>query len=454
MIVPFISSLFACMGVCPPGEAPGIVVVAGGDLQPVTFSSSTGMDHQLSYDAARLALWFDPARTLPALPLTTFQATGQIVHGDLNGDAFIDGTDFKIFVAVVLGVNTDPIVIAQADFDESGVADVADAPLFVDALLAPAGSPQNTVITLYAEGLTVSTDLCDTPVDLLADPESDGTFALADTAQLTVADLTISPQAGGLGTPVTITLTPAIAPLVFDATTTASWTGVFQPVVGNPSQSFTITFDANQFQEASSSQATVVLGVGSFLSLPDLSTIDGLGSLEGSLTLEVGGISLKQPHTFTPATDAITWESILYPDGPGGLDPPELGGEVASLNPWWIALFGMAVPSDGEMLIADGFHHAVVLRAEESPSGVTIAPATVSVNLVSFNQAGVEIDRVADLVLEQPPDDGDPAHIVYHNDLSRPVILVDLDLNKSLYPNVTLLKIEVDGSVVVAPSTN
>ena len=83
-------SLSACLVVCPPGEAPGTVVVVGGDLQPVFLSLPAGIDYQLCYEAARLALWFDAARTGPAPPLTLFQTSSQIAHGDLSGDARID----------------------------------------------------------------------------------------------------------------------------------------------------------------------------------------------------------------------------------------------------------------------------------------------------------------------------------------------------------------------------
>ena len=247
MVVPLALSLLASLGACPPAQEPGTVVVVGGVLQPIVFSLPGGIDYQLSYDTARLALWFDLGQTQPAPPLTTFQTPSQIVHGDLTADARIDGDDIQTFVDVLLGVNIDPTLIAQADFDGSGLADMpdllrfvaallgrprngdinrdvlvdggdiqpfvqafmapalfpdadladldfsstvdlADVPLFVSALLAGTQTT-NTTITLYAEGLVASTDLCDTPVDLLTDPQGTGLFALADTAQVTVAEL-------------------------------------------------------------------------------------------------------------------------------------------------------------------------------------------------------------------------------------------------------------------------
>lgn len=446
MFTSLLVSLLVCLGVCPPGEAPGIVVVVGGDLRPVTFSLPTSIDYQLSYDAARLALWLDPAQTLPAPPLTTFQSPGQIVHGDLNGDALVDGADFKIFVAVVLGVNTDPIVIAQADFDESGVADVSDAPLFVDALLAP-GSSQNTGVILYAEGLTASTDLCDTSVDLLTDPQGTGSFALADTAQVTVAELTISPQTGGLGTQVTITLTPAIAPLIFDANTTATWTGVFQPMVGTPSNSFQFQYDASQFNEQGPGQAIIVVGDGTVTNAPDLATVLGPGSIVGTVTVPLAGLSVEGSFTFNPSP-AGTWQEIDYLDSAISTGPPVLGSEPTTLEVMVLSIEDdPANQSEFTLLHAYGFHYAAVVRIEENPTTIANAPTTLAVDLVTLDPAGVEVDRFANLTLTRVAgDDGDPANLVYHNDLTVPIILVDFPLNQAAFPNVILMEMPTGGS--------
>lgn len=453
MVVPLTISLLAGLGACPPGEAPGIVVVVGGDLQPVTFPLPTGIDYQLSYDAARLALWFDPAQTLPALPLTTFQSTGQvvIVHGDLNGDGSIDGTDFKIFVAVVLGVNTNPIVIAQADFDESGVADVSDAPLFVDALLAP-GSSQNTGIILYAEGLTASTDLCDTQVDLLTDPQGAGTFALADTAQLTVADLTINPQTGGLGTPVTITLAPAIAPLVFDAATTATWAGAYQPIVGLPSAPFTITYSASEFRESSVNEAVLIVGDGTTVgACPETQHSPG-GTLVGNILIDLGSLSLTLPLSFTPNTSG-DFHTLLYPEDETGLLP-----DTPDIGPVADPLFAIHVlPGETSGLFLEtpgGFHYAYAVTVVEDSITSSVAPASITVTLISADSMGNEVDRLEGLILSPLLNDGDPATITYSSDRDTAIVLVDAPVVKEDFPLISILQIAILGQVFVVPCTN
>lgn len=149
---------------------------------PIELSAPGGIDYQLSYDPARLTLWFDPQQTQPAPPDTTFQSPSpQIDHGDMNGDAKIDGADIQTFVEVLLGLETDPILIAQADFDESGTVDLADVPPFVVALLV--GSPTGDV---NRDGSVDGTDIQPFVNVLLGeyDPEADldssGVVDLAD----------------------------------------------------------------------------------------------------------------------------------------------------------------------------------------------------------------------------------------------------------------------------------
>jgi hypothetical protein len=58
-------------------------------------------------------------------------------HGDLDTDGDTDMVDASLFVAVLLGSDTDPAHIAAADLDCSGVVDGLDIQPFVDLLLTP-----------------------------------------------------------------------------------------------------------------------------------------------------------------------------------------------------------------------------------------------------------------------------------------------------------------------------
>jgi hypothetical protein len=64
----------------------------------------------------------------------TFRQPGD---GDMNGDGVVDLGDMDLFVAVLLGQDTDWCRISSADLDHSGSADGLDIQLFVNLLLAP-----------------------------------------------------------------------------------------------------------------------------------------------------------------------------------------------------------------------------------------------------------------------------------------------------------------------------
>jgi hypothetical protein len=55
--------------------------------------------------------------------------------GDLDADGDVDAADISVFVAVLLGLDTDPQHMTGADLDLSGVADGQDVEPFVNALL-------------------------------------------------------------------------------------------------------------------------------------------------------------------------------------------------------------------------------------------------------------------------------------------------------------------------------
>lgn len=429
--------LIACLG---QGD-PGTIAVVNGDLAVVTFELAGGTQYQVDYPAQLENVWLDRAMTTPAAPLTTYTARSL---GDFNGDDVLNGLDIDGFQTVLVNGPFNP----EADFDNNGVLDINDIPGFVEAVLAP--YPADGVI-LYVQGLMASTALGDAAIDLYT-----GTpFILTDTELVTVVDVTISPLSGPVGAPITITMTPAIAPLAFDANTTARWNGIFQPTIGAPSAPFIIRYSAAQFRESSSSEAVLFVGDGTVINTPDLASHEGPGTTEGAITLDFGGPTLARPLDFAPELDAAKWEWIDYPDGPGGLDAPQLGGEPSQLNPWMLGFLQIPDPPEASMLNANGFHHAVVVRIEQNATTIADSPETVSVDLVSFDQGQVELDRVENLSLGKVPgDDGDPLHIVYHNDLYHPVILVDVQLNKENYPNIVLLKIEQGGTAVIIPATN
>lgn len=57
--------------------------------------------------------------------------------GDIDGNGVLDSNDVDVFVAVLLGLETDPYRVAAADIDLSGAADGQDVQPFITLLLAP-----------------------------------------------------------------------------------------------------------------------------------------------------------------------------------------------------------------------------------------------------------------------------------------------------------------------------
>ncbi len=70
------------------------------------------------------------------LPKTFTVAGGGVPAGDINEDCVVDGADVSIFVAVLLGQDTDPTHVANADLDGSGAPTGLDLQVFV-GIVAP-----------------------------------------------------------------------------------------------------------------------------------------------------------------------------------------------------------------------------------------------------------------------------------------------------------------------------
>lgn len=144
---------------------------------------------------------------------------------------------------------------------------------------------------------------------------------------------------------------------------------------------------------------------------------------------------------------------MIYPDGVGGIDAPELGSEPANLP---IYLLSMAPdpfsPTEEHLNAASSMHLSALLRIDENTGSIAAAPPTVLVDLITYSAVGVETDRVENVLLTQIAGDGDPSKITYGSDLAIPILLVDHTINKAAFPGFVLLIADVDGSAVIAPS--
>jgi hypothetical protein len=188
-----------------------------------------------------------------------------------------------------------------------------------------------------------------------------------------VAEVTISPGSGGLGTPITIDLEPAIAPLAFDCLSTVVWEGVYQPPTDPATDPFKVSYAADQVCNNGLGTADIYVGDGTVANLPSVAELAGLGSLEGSLTLNLPGATLERSYSFIPQTDVGTFEAVDYPDGAGGYAAPALGGELASLLVMSLSATPQPLNPPENLLryVGDTFHVATVVRVE---SDATTSP--------------------------------------------------------------------------------
>ncbi|MBX3358352.1 MAG: hypothetical protein KF745_07980 [Phycisphaeraceae bacterium] len=341
----------------------------------------------------------------------------------------------------VLGSPTCP-----PDYDNNGLVEPADIAAFIQAWTNSLN--QGTLEADYDHNGVVE------PVDISVFVAQWNALVNAGGCPPSIT-LSVSPTSGSIGTPITLSLSPANAPNAFDSNSTASWTGRYVPTVGSPTSVFTVSFSSADVQETSGSQAVILLGSGT-CSLPTGIENLGPGIFDGVITANLtGGATPASAVTISCETDAATWESVHYPDGPGGLGSPTIGGALTSPP---IMRLGVTHPDPqhpaaATLMGSNAFHLAAVLRISENAASATSAPSTVSVDLVTYDSSGAETDRYRGLVLNKILSDGDPSHITYSNDLLKPIIIVDTAIDRSAYPNFVLLRGTSGGSAVVVPGT-
>ncbi len=421
------------------GGDPGLIVVVGEAPIPVQFSLASGIQCKFTYPG-NVALWSSPLRTSSIASGAVFTSGSGSVFGDANGDAQVRLDDL-IFIHNRLGT-TD----AASDLNSSGSVDQNDLVLCRQAL----GSGPDRV-TVYVEGLSPSTALCDVPIQLLTDPDQDGTFTLAEARGSTVVAISISPTSGGLGTPVSITIQPALAPLAFNSLTKAAWRGVYQPSSGSATPTFDIEFSPSEFGESDGGSAVILVGSGTARNLPAIQDYPSVGTLDGTLLLEVSGVPLRRHFSFTLEGGGAIWETVDYPNSGLTSGPPALGGEPDVL-PLLQYGYDPAPPTDEDLQHSYLFHLAAVLRVPENSATIASAPDHLMVDIVTFDSVGVELDRRHGVKLNRVDDDADPANITYSSHTVRPILLVDVPIDPASYSSVTVLYVEGDGWALILPS--
>ncbi|HUU84878.1 MAG TPA: hypothetical protein VM243_15370 [Phycisphaerae bacterium] len=365
---------------------------------------------------------------------------------DLDGDNDVDLVDFARFQVLFSGATTTSPECDSADLDDDADVDLGDFGIFQTVFGASQQGPP-VAITVFVEGLTVSTALGDAVITVLVDPDGDDVFEPEATQPITVAIIDLSPTSGPMGAEITVALQPALCPIAFDSTTTAEWTGVFDPLSGPPSPGFTTTYGADQVHESGVGSATLIAGDGTTPNPPDPTSVLLPGTFSGTLTFDFSGAMVGKVFGFTPTAAPAVFESIAYLDSSVSSGPPVLDGEPADLPIILFSILPDPVPQQSSLLVAYWAHLAIVARVDENPSTLAYGPASFDVDVVTYDETGAELDRRGEIQLTSVSgDDGDPDYITYHSDLSTPLILVDVAVDPLAYPDVILLRADAGGT--------
>jgi hypothetical protein len=244
-------------------------------------------------------------------------------------------------------------------------------------------------VTVYVEGVAVSTLLKDTALTLSADPEADGTFEVAATKPVTVARVTISPNSGRLGTPITIQLEPAIWPLAFDCQSTVAWEGVYQPLLGPATGPFQVSYAPAQVCRLSVGEAIIHVGDGTFTAIPDVTQLPELGVFTGALALQLPAAALPRSFMFAITAHVGGWASVYYPEDEFGYLPlpPTLGAPLAGAP----LLFEVPTPGAVPEYLAGAYayHAAAVVRVAGAANSFPMySNTTAIVHPISFMTPG------------------------------------------------------------------
>lgn len=325
-----------------------------------------------------------------------------------------------------------------------------------------------------------------------------------------------SPTSGGLGTVITLSVTPQVAGFELRSGTTARWEGVYDPPIGSNTAQFTVDFAGSNIVIVDQWTARVLIGGGAISNAPNVENVMGGGSLVGTFTLTTPPVCLGDANfdnvvNFADTTAVLTnwganyglgntgpgdadrnsivnfadntavltnwgavcsntvvqgsasialntnaaeWRAIIYPDGYGGVAPPEVGPMRNSVLIHRNSMYATPpAPPATQLWLATDAHNAVRIRVSENSNTATLAPATIKVDLVTLNSAGQVVDREAGLTLTRLLNDGDPANIIYQSDLAKPIIILDQSVNQANYPQFTLLLGPLSGRVPIVPST-
>lgn len=404
-------------------------------------------DGMISFDPSRVRVFSIDGHRLDNG--AAFRSLGPRLLGDVDGDGNVGVDDVAACFTALNARRGDEHYSAGADVDADGWVTAEDFERLA-GLVHDAEEWADVVVTSAGERAPEEQDA------LRGDPDVFVAPCGAQEPPLSTGGLMVTPRRGRLGTPVALTLTAPGGAYQFDAATTAVWEGRYLTADGTQqTPSFRVTYEAGHVREKSTSQATIVMGDGTFTSAPDAATIAGPGVLAGTLTVRFSsGASLSRPTCFMLDTGIARLETIWYRGGIGGRTRPQLDGTPAGLPIMRLAgLPDPAHPRADALRSAVAFHLGVVVLPDSSSDTQAVAPPRMLVDLVTSGPDGREITRYRGLELRPSNRVNDPGRMAYVSDLDKPVLCVDFVPDRSAYPQFVFVQAVEGGSISVAPSS-
>lgn len=321
---------------------------------------------------------------------------------------------------------THPRGVLATDVIESGVQQSYSVP----------GGP----ITIWIEGRSASTSVGGAIITAVADVNGDGNFELSDAVKTTVVSVSFGVTHGVLGANIPITIAPAVAEMAFDATTTATWNGLFVGTVTGTSSPFEVDYSSAQFRETSSIASSVVLGDGTISSGNPVNI--GLdGRIDGAFSIHFSTLTARKSIRF------VVDRSFTFVAGAGGA-----GSEIQPIRivdpsgPNW----GQGITLETAVLN----HHLLAILVERNSVTTAASPNSIRVELVSRNQAGTELGRLSMPVFREIRTDFGANRYVYYSDWLRPIVFVSTAVNPAQHPTLYVLRADSNGTVFAVVNDN
>ena len=108
------------------------------------------------------------------------------------------------------------------------------------------------------------------------------------------------------------------------------------------------------------------------------------------------------------------------------------------------------MPSEEVMLWSTAYHYVAVVPVEKNPETIA-GPTTLNAQIISLDGALTLVQDTLDLTLTRLPDGTDLDYLLYVSDLTIPVFLINVAVDRSQFTEVLPFQTVDNGFIVIAP---